>query len=212
MKFLRYALSASLLVAYPRTAVSFVPSSLSNNHRNAIRVQLFGSDTSNTQKYPVMAEESVMSKKAHGTSDRPVQSQLRWKCDFETADRICNFNRHYAEYAGYWTTTDFLPTVQAEYQEGLSPPIQFYDSVTGALLFAAPVGRTLAEFLAESQKHGWPSFRDAETNWDTVRVLKDGECVSITGTHLGHNLPDGSGKNRYCINLVSVAGQAPTTD
>ena len=30
-------------------------------------------------------------------------------------------------------------------------------------------------------------------------------AVSADGTHLGHNLPDGSG-NRYCINLVSVAG------
>ena len=41
--------------------------------------------------------------------------------------------------------------------------------------------------------------------WDNVRCLKDGECVSVDGTHLGHNLPDRSG-NRYCINLVSVAG------
>ena len=51
-----------------------------------------------------------------------------------------------------------------------------------------------------------PSFRDEEVVWDNVRVLKDGETVSTTGTHLGHNLPDGSG-NRYCINLISVAGK-----
>jgi peptide methionine sulfoxide reductase MsrB len=63
----------------------------------------------------------------------------------------------------------------------------------------------MEEFLLESQKHGWPSFRDEETVWDSVRCLKDGECVSVTGTHLGHNIPDKSG-NRYCINLVSVAG------
>ena len=55
--------------------------------------------------------------------------------------------------------------------------------------------------------HGWPSFRDEEVVWDNVRCLKDGECVSVDGTHLGHNLPDGRG-NRYCINLVSVAGEA----
>lgn len=85
-------------------------------------------------------------------------------------------------------------------------PIQFYDSVTGELLFTAPVGRTMEAFLKESQKHGWPSFRDSEVNWDTVRCLKNGECISVTGTHLGHNLPDATG-NRYCINLVSVAGQ-----
>ena len=54
--------------------------------------------------------------------------------------------------------------------------------------------------------HGWPSFRDDEVNWDYVRVLPDGEAVSVDGTHLGHNLPDKNG-NRYCINLVSVAGR-----
>jgi len=41
--------------------------------------------------------------------------------------------------------------------------------------------------------------------WNNVRVLKDGETVSVDGTHLGHDLPDRSG-HRYCINLVSVAG------
>ena len=112
-------------------------------------------------------------------------------------------SRHYAEYAGYWTTTDFVKSVKAS---GSTEPVEFYDSVTGKLLFTAPVGRSMEEFLQESQKHGWPSFRDEETNWDNVRVLKNGECVSVTGTHLGHNLPDRSG-NRYCINLVSVAGQ-----
>jgi peptide methionine sulfoxide reductase MsrB len=42
-------------------------------------------------------------------------------------------------------------------------------------------------------------------NWEYVRVLKNGETVSIDGTHLGHNLPDKYGR-RYCINLVSIAG------
>jgi hypothetical protein len=37
--------------------------------------------------------------------------------------------------------------------------------------------------------HGWPSFRDSEVNWDYVRILPDGETVSVAGTHLGHNLP-----------------------
>ena len=40
---------------------------------------------------------------------------------------------------------------------------------------------------------------------ENVRVLRDGETVSVDGTHLGHNLPDPHG-NRYCINLVCVAG------
>ena len=46
--------------------------------------------------------------------------------------------------------------------------------------------------------------------WENVRCLENGEAVSLTGTHLGHNLPDGKG-NRYCINLVCVAGK-PAAD
>jgi hypothetical protein len=104
-----------------------------------------------------MAEESVMSKKTHGTSDKPVMKDLRWGCDYETADRICNFNRHYAEYAGYWQTTEFLKSIEKE-----EKPINFYDSVTGELLFTAPVGRSMEDFIKESRSHGWPSFRDSE--------------------------------------------------
>jgi hypothetical protein len=163
-------------------------------------------DTS-TKKYPVMAGEELMKPKSHGTSDKSVMKDLRWNCDFETADRICNFNRHYAEYAGYWQTTDFLKAVK-EGVDGTDEanPIQFYDSVTGKLLFRAPIGRSMNDFIKESASHGWPSFRDEEVNWDYVRCLRDGECISTTGTHLGHNIPDGKG-NRYCINLVSVAGR-----
>jgi len=141
-----------------------------------------------------------MSQKAHGTSEKPVQKSLRWECDNETADRICNFNRHYAEFAGYWQTTKFLEEVSK------TEPTEYYDSVTGKLLFTAPIGRSMEDFLKESMSHGWPSFRDEEVNWEYVRCLENGECVSTSGTHLGHNIPDGKG-NRYCINLVSVAGE-----
>lgn len=151
-------------------------------------------------KLPVLCEESVMSQKAHGTSEKPVMKNLRWNCDYETADRICNFNRHYAEYAGYWTTTTFLKEVDR------ANPTKYYDAVTGNHLFTAPIGRSVDDFLKESASHGWPSFRDEEVDWDYVRCLPNGECVSITGTHLGHNIPDKKG-NRYCINLVCVAGQ-----
>jgi peptide methionine sulfoxide reductase MsrB len=82
----------------------------------------------------------------------------------------------------------------------------FYDSVTGKPLFKAPIGRTMSGFLKESQDHGWPSFRDEEVIWENVRCLENGEAVSLDGSHLGHNLPDNRG-NRYCINLVSVAGK-----
>jgi peptide methionine sulfoxide reductase MsrB len=149
----------------------------------------------------VMGEESIMGPKEHGTSTKPVQSKLRWGCKEDLADRICSYNRHYAENGGYWErSTTFLSD-----EEQSAGDTTFYDSVTGKPLFYAGKERSWEVFVKESKSHGWPSFRDSEVNWDYVRVLPDGECVSVDGTHLGHNLPDRSG-NRYCINLVSVAG------
>ena len=140
-----------------------------------------------------------MSQKAHGTCDKPVQSNLRYGCDVETADRICCFNRHYAEHSGYAFQKDWEKEIRDKGE------VTYYDSVTGKPLFVAPRGRTVEQFLAESRKHGWPSFRDEEVVWDHMRCLQNGEAVSVDGTHLGHNLSDKNG-NRYCINLVSIAG------
>lgn len=167
----------SLGVSSLGSSLAFVPHSVKAAGRGNANVQrhlfnLFG--TASTGKYPIYTEEAVMSQKAHGTSEKPVQKDLRWKCDFDTADRICNFNRHYAEHGGYWQTTDFIKTMSEEEQ-----PIKFYDSVTGAHLFTAPVGRSMEDFLKESQSHGWPSFRDQECIWEDVRCLKNGECVSV---------------------------------
>jgi len=153
----------------------------------------------------VPGDESIMNAKEHGTSHTPVQSRLRWGCERDIADRICNFNRHYAEYSGYFEETSFLADESDTASE--ASPIEFYDSNTGKLLFTAPKGRSFQDFLTESRRHGWPSFRDSEVNWTYVRVLPNGETVSVDGTHLGHNLPDEHG-NRYCINLVSIAGNA----
>ncbi|CAB9524559.1 expressed unknown protein [Seminavis robusta] len=126
--------------------------------------------------------------------DESIMSQL--------ADKICNYNRHFAEMGGYFSRTSFEEQVMSA-----KGPITFYDSVTGNPLFVAPLNRSPEQFVRESQIHGWPSFRDEEVVWENVRVLRNsGETVSVDGTHLGHNLPDKSG-NRYCINLVSVAGQ-----
>ena len=88
----------------------------------------------------------------------------------------------------------------------------YFDSVTGKPLFIAPQNRTFKEFLQESQAHGWLTFRDDEVVWENVRCLKNGEVVSLAGTHLGHNRPDGDPirpVNRYSINLVTISG-SPT--
>jgi len=154
-------------------------------------------------RLPIAGDESLMAPKAHGTCATGVKPALRWGCDPKLADKICCYNRHYAEHSGYWLTTGFLKEAGKAGGE-----TQFYDTVSGKLLFSAPRGRTWAEFEEESRDHGWPSFRDEEVVWSEVRVLPDGECVSLAGTHLGHNLPDRKG-NRYCINLVSACAAAP---
>ena len=151
---------------------------------------------------PIAGTEAIMRPKAHGSCGAAVPRVLRWGVDCAVADRICCFNRHYAEHSGYWLRTQFLAEVDRAVET------TFYDSVSGSPLFVAPRGRSFGAFEGESRDHGWPSFRDAEVAWEYVRVLPDGECVSVTGTHLGHNLPDRRG-NRYCINLVSVAGMPP---
>lgn len=91
------------------------------------------------------------------------------------------------EHSGYFLTTRYATEARG------AGELTYYDSNTGKPLFVAPRGRSFDEFLAESRDHGWPSFRDAEVVWENVRVLPDGETVSVDGTHLGHDIPDGSG-------------------
>ena len=55
------------------------------------------------------------------------------------------------------------------------------------------------------------SYLAGQVVWENMRCLKNGEAISVDGTHLGHNLPDRKG-NRYCINLVSVAGLPPAAE
>ena len=157
-----------------------------------------------SKAYPVMCTEEVMAAKAHGTTATAVMKDLRFGCDWDTADHICSFNRHYAEHAGYaWGPTISWVRECKNLEDGET--LTYYDSVSGKPLFEAPKGRTMEHFMQESRAHGWPSFRDDEVVWENMRCLPNGEAVSVDGTHLGHNLPDGSG-NRYCINLVSIAG------
>ena len=99
---------------------------------------------------------------------------------------------------------------------GAAPRVESLGTGGGIQAFCQGVGpttpdianasRPMKAFLKESRAHGWPSFRTPEVHWEHVRVLPNGEVVSLDGTHLGHNLPDKSG-NRFCINLVSIAGR-----
>jgi hypothetical protein len=61
-------------------------------------------------RYPIYGPESLMKAKNHGTCETGVQSDLRWNCDSELADRICCHNRNYAEHSGYFAgpSLDFI--------------------------------------------------------------------------------------------------------
>ena len=136
---------------------NFIPFSIAN-HSNS--------------PYPIRGEESIMTKKSHGTSESAVQSKLRWNADVKLADRIVNYNRRYAEHAGYWNQESSLfQEIEAKITSQSTEPIQFYDSVTGKLLFTAPVGRSYEEFKEESLSHGWPSFRDHEVSSFISRLV-----------------------------------------
>jgi len=125
--------------------------------------------------------------------------------DYEVADRICCHNHRYAEPQGY------LAQPQVALFDKLNPEEEtiFYDVVCGLPLFIAPRGRSFAEFQEESLHHGWPSFRPEEMISENVILHDDGRMESVCLTHLGHNLPE-SGVDRYCIDLVCIAGSPLT--
>eukprot|EP00039_Didymoeca_costata_P009970 m.133083 g.133083 ORF g.133083 m.133083 type:complete len:245 (+) comp14663_c0_seq1:198-932(+) len=194
----------STLLTFPRFSSAYRSDYTQNTAQNR---HASTSNVLNEQQYqekedlPVLGPNSLMSQKGHGTCAAPLRSPMRYGVDEKLANRICCFNRHYAEYSGYFLKTSWIEEVDPR------TPTTYFDPATGKPLFRAPIGRSFMEFLRESKKHGWPSFRDEEVIWDNVRCLPNGECVSTAGTHLGHNIPDENGQNRYCVNLVSIAGE-----
>lgn len=87
-----------LFVLLPRIQSFFkIGGLLSSSKTNTSLAATMSNQTK--KSFPIYIDESVMSQKAHGTCEKPVMSKLRWNCDRDTADRICCFNRHYAEYS-----------------------------------------------------------------------------------------------------------------
>jgi hypothetical protein len=77
----------SLLMSMPRRAVLNSASSFALGSL-ALSSGLPASATEEAFKVggsPVFASESIMAPKAHGTSDAPVQKNLKWNVDMDTA-------------------------------------------------------------------------------------------------------------------------------
>jgi hypothetical protein len=137
----------------------------------------------------------------HGSLNFKIAS--RWKSEY---GYVCCANHVAAEPSGWWKSNSNLVDIAKESDSNAT--IKFYDASCGKLLYEAPIGRSMTEFIKESKEHGWPSFRKAEIVQSNVNTREGGEVVSTCGTHLGHNLPDGKG-TRHCINLLCVAGTPP---
>ena len=151
---------------------------------------------------------SASNEQCFGYTPMPsVSNYLGADINYDTSNKICCNNHRYAEYSGY------LAAPEVDLFGRLDPSNEtiFYDSVCGIPLFIAPRGRTFEEFKKESLKHGWPSFRPEEIVSENVIIHKDGRMESRCLTHLGHNLPEG-GMDRYCIDLVCIAGQPLSVD
>lgn len=156
----------------------------------------------------IMVSAASGGEQCYGYTPMPsVSTFLGATLDYATAERICCNNHRAAEYRGY------LEASEVDLFGKLDPLVEtiFYDSVCGLPLFIAPRGRSFDEFKRESLKHGWPSFRPEELVSENVIIHNDGRMESRCLTHLGHNLPEG-GVDRYCIDLVCMAGEPLTTD
>jgi len=149
------------------------------------------------------ADEFIM-RNQRALGARITTHDLRWNSRSATAKQICSRNRHGAEWSGLLTRSSmFIDEVNRELDGG-GGHVSFYDSAMHRPVFRVTT-RPLFQFLDESIKHGWPSFRVEDVVWENVRILEDGEVVTIDGLHLGHNIPDEKGP-RFCINLVCVSG------
>eukprot|EP00439_Symbiodinium_sp_Y106_P016203 s949_g2.t1 len=152
---------------------------------------------------------------AFNTCRSPIQRQLRYNIASRTeptvpvpvdpseslAEAICCDNRTkvYAEPQFLYQAPDIALF------DKISGTTTFYDSACGVPLFKAPVNRSMADFKADTDEHGWPSFRKQEVFSEHVSVDKNGFVYSSCGTHLGSYLPDSTGP-RYCMDLSCIAG------
>lgn len=161
---------------------------------------------------------SSIGKDSRNTCSGPIQSNLKYNVSGRLADdylpsgalpteslpgAVCcdKYFKPFAEPSGFYAR----PDIQMFEHMNHGKTTIFYDTVCGLPLFEAPINRTFAEFKAETNKYGWPSFRKDEIVGNNVKILASGELVSACGTHLGSNQPDELG-DRFCTDLVCLSG------
>jgi len=151
-----------------------------------------------------LCEKGVQDKLNFGISERLCYTGCE-KPTMPLAESVCCDSRNQAR-----AEPQFLfeaPDIDLFERLDSSKVTIFYDSVCGVPLFKAPVSRTFDAWVAETEEHGWPSFRTPELFSENVIVnYTTGYVTSSCGTHLGTYLPDVGGAPRYCIDLSCIAG------
>jgi hypothetical protein len=91
----KFSKAASILFALASSTGSLAFTSSASSRPTAAVAFIHSSSKlyAENGKLPIVGEETIMKPKEHGTSSKPVMKDLKWECDFDVADRICNFNR-----------------------------------------------------------------------------------------------------------------------
>lgn len=212
--------TAAKLKAIQRVEI-WAEGALGKVHLEIQSISVVGADGTMVALSPATADRSqALPPQENDACQGAVQEDLRFNISSRTtpetlaqyvnsteslAEAVCCDRR--AEALAEPQFTFLAPDIQLWSHLDESGVTTFYDSVCGVPVFRAPVGRTLAEFKADTEEHGWPSFREAEVVADHVKTdASTGYVTSTCGTHLGSFLPDDKGK-RWCIDLACVAGK-----
>jgi len=183
-----------------------------------LELQSISAQTVQAQQFQVQSAVSASPPSEYNKCTGPIQSNLKYGIsgrtqptvpvpvnDTETlADAVCCDKRTlpFAEPRFLFQAPDISLYTEMDYK-GVTV---FYDSVCGLPLFQTPVNRTFADFQADTDEHGWPSFREAEIFAENIITDKATTYVtSKCGTHLGSYLPDENGP-RWCMDLSCISG------
>ena len=132
----------------------------------------------------------------NNTCTAPVQSNLRYNISKTSAIADFPFPLPQSETLAQAVCCDNAFKAYAEPRETYArPDVNLYEKmnkdgttisydVCGIPLFEAPKGRSFEDFKADTDEHGWPSFRPEELIKGNSRIIKEtGEVVSKQ-THL----------------------------
>lgn len=187
--------------------------SISAEPKQGARTQLFGAAPVKGASPPAeygLCKGPVQTKLRYGASgrDTPAGIPVAVNEDESLAEAVCCDSRTlpFAEPQFLYQAPDI--NLFAKLDE--NAVTTFYDSVCGLPLFRSPVNRTFADFKADTDEHGWPSFRSAEIFAENLVTDEEtGFVRSSCGTHIGSYLPDEQGP-RWCIDTICISGNPAT--